>query len=62
MTYELRDITGKVVVITGATTGSPALAEYLRPDDVAFQILTIMRQPLSVRSHIWTLWSMQQQS
>ena len=47
---------------TGRTTGSPALAEYLRPDDVAFQILTIMRQPLSVRSHIWTLWSMQQQS
>jgi NADP-dependent 3-hydroxy acid dehydrogenase YdfG len=47
---------------TGRSTGSPALAEYLRPDDVAFQILTIMRQPLSVRTHIWTLWSMQQQS
>ncbi len=46
----------------GRTTGSPALKEYLRPDDVAFQITTIMRQPLSVRSHIWTLWSMQQQS
>lgn len=47
---------------SGRTSGSPALAEYLRPDDVAFQIVTIMRQPLSVRTHIWTLWSTQQQS
>jgi 3-oxoacyl-[acyl-carrier protein] reductase len=52
----------KFAIGAGRTTGSPALAEYLRPDDVAFQVLTIMRQPLSVRSHIWTLWSMQQQS
>jgi NADP-dependent 3-hydroxy acid dehydrogenase YdfG len=47
---------------TGRTTGDPALSDYLRPDDVAFQIITILRQPLSVRTHIWTLWSMNQQS
>jgi hypothetical protein len=29
---------------------------------VAFQITTIMSQPRSVRTHIWTLWSMQQDS
>ena len=46
----------------GRTAGEPKLASYLRPDDVAFQIVQIMRQPLTVRTHIWTLWSMQQQS
>ena len=46
----------------GRTAGEPKLASYLRPDDVAFQIAQIMRQPLTVRTHIWTLWSMQQQS
>ncbi|MDO8645269.1 MAG: SDR family oxidoreductase [Candidatus Planktophila sp.] len=46
----------------GRTAGEPQLATYLRPEDIAFQIVQIMRQPLSVRTHIWTLWSMQQQS
>ena len=46
----------------GRTAGEPKLASYLRPDDVAFQIVQLMRQPLTVRTHIWTLWSMQQQS
>ena len=46
----------------GRKAGEPKLASYLRPDDVAFQIVQIMRQPLTVRTHIWTLWSMQQQS
>jgi 3-oxoacyl-[acyl-carrier protein] reductase len=46
----------------GRTAGEPKLASYLRPDDVAFQSVQIMRQPLTVRTHIWTLWSMQQQS
>ena len=46
----------------GRKAGEPKLATYLRPDDVAFQIVQIMRQPLTVRTHIWTLWSMQQQS
>lgn len=46
----------------GRTAGDPALSDYLRPEDVAFQIITILRQPRSVRTHIWTLWSMNQQS
>lgn len=46
----------------GRTTGDPSLSDYLRPEDVAFQIVTILRQPRSVRTHIWTLWSMNQQS
>jgi 3-oxoacyl-[acyl-carrier protein] reductase len=46
----------------GRSVGDPLLGTYLRPDDVAFQIVTILRQPLKVRTHIWTLWSMGQQS
>lgn len=46
----------------GRTKGEPSLSDYLRPEDVAFQIVTILRQPRSVRTHIWTLWSMNQQS
>lgn len=46
----------------GRVSGDPALSDYLRPEDVAFQIVSILRQPRSVRTHIWTLWSMNQQS
>ena len=46
----------------GRTSGDPALSNYLRPEDVAFQIVSILRQPRTVRTHIWTLWSMNQQS
>jgi len=46
----------------GRTPDSPVLDTYLRPDDVAFQIVTVLRQPRSVRSAIWTLWSAQQPS
>ena len=47
---------------TGRTAGDPALSDYLRAEDIAFQIITILRQPRTVRTHIWTLWSMNQQS
>ena len=46
----------------GRTAGEDKLKTYLRPEDVAFQITTIMSQPRTVRSHIWTLWSMGQDS
>ena len=46
----------------GRETGMPVLASYLRSEDVAYQISTILKQPRSVRTHIWTLWSMNQQS
>jgi len=46
----------------GRTAGDALLKTYLRPDDVGFQVIQILRQPRSVRTHIWTLWSMQQDS
>jgi NADP-dependent 3-hydroxy acid dehydrogenase YdfG len=46
----------------GRTTGDPVMANFLRPEDIAFQIISILRQPRTVRTHIWTLWSMNQQS
>jgi 3-oxoacyl-[acyl-carrier protein] reductase len=47
---------------TGRTPGMEKLATYLRPEDVAQQILYILKQPKTVRTFIWTLWSMNQQS
>lgn len=46
----------------GRSEGSPLLDTFLRADDVAFQIVTVLRQPRSVRTGIWTLWSGQQAS
>jgi 3-oxoacyl-[acyl-carrier protein] reductase len=46
----------------GRTAGEEKLKTYLRPEDVAFQITTIMSQPRSVRTHVWKMWSMQQDS
>ena len=47
---------------TGRTPGMEKLSTYLRPEDVAQQILYILKQPKTVRTFIWTLWSMDQQS
>jgi NADP-dependent 3-hydroxy acid dehydrogenase YdfG len=46
----------------GRTAGDPALADYLRPEDVAFAITTVLAQPRRVRTTLWSLWSMGQQS
>lgn len=46
----------------GRTEGDPALADYMRPEDVAFTIVTVLKQPRSVRTTMWALWSMGQQS
>lgn len=46
----------------GRTEGSPDLDAYLRPEDVAHAIRTVLEQPRSVRTTVWQLWSMQQQS
>jgi NADP-dependent 3-hydroxy acid dehydrogenase YdfG len=46
----------------GRTEGDPALAAYLRPEDVAFQIVTVLQQPRRVRTTLWALWSMGQGS
>jgi NADP-dependent 3-hydroxy acid dehydrogenase YdfG len=47
---------------TGRTPDSPSLATYLQPEDVAFAIVTVLRQPRRVRTTMWSLWSMGQQS
>ena len=46
----------------GRTEGDPALAAFMRPEDVAFTIVTVLKQPRSVRTTLWALWSMGQQS
>jgi NADP-dependent 3-hydroxy acid dehydrogenase YdfG len=46
----------------GRTEGDPALADYLRPEDVGHAITTVLRQPRRVRTTQWQLWSMGQGS
>jgi 3-oxoacyl-[acyl-carrier protein] reductase len=46
----------------GRTAGDPALAAYMRDEDVAFTVRTVLQQPRSVRTTVWALWSMGQQS
>jgi len=46
----------------GRTAGDPALEAYLRPEDVAFGIVTVLQQPRRVRTTLWAMWSMGQQS
>jgi 3-oxoacyl-[acyl-carrier protein] reductase len=46
----------------GRTEGSPELDDYLRPEDVAHAIRAVLEQPRSVRTTVWQMWSMQQQS
>ncbi|SHF73872.1 3-oxoacyl-[acyl-carrier protein] reductase [Jatrophihabitans endophyticus] len=46
----------------GRTAGDPALADYLRPEDVAHTIATVLEQPRRVRTTQWQLWSMGQGS
>ncbi len=47
---------------TGRTPGAPRLDMYLKPQDVAMQIVHIARQPASVRMPLTTVISMEQQS
>jgi 3-oxoacyl-[acyl-carrier protein] reductase len=42
----------------GRTEGDPALDEYLKPQDIAFQVLTVLQQPRHMRSTQWTIWPM----
>src|SRR4051812_8757588 len=46
----------------GRREGSAELDTYLRPEDVAQAIRVVLEQPRSVRTTVWQLWSMQQQS
>ena len=47
---------------TGRTQDSPELETYLRPEDVAHAIVQVLRQPRRVRTTLWAMWSMGQQS
>jgi NADP-dependent 3-hydroxy acid dehydrogenase YdfG len=47
---------------TGRTEDSPELETYLRPEDVAHAIVQVLRQPRRVRTTLWAMWSMGQQS
>jgi len=46
----------------GRTEGDPGLDDYLRPEDVAHAITTVLSQPRRVRTTKWQLWSMGQSS
>ena len=46
----------------GRTEGDPSLADYLRPEDVAFAVVTVLKQPRRLRTTQWQMWSMDQGS
>ncbi len=46
----------------GRTPDMPVLETYLHPEDVAWAVLGMLRQPRRVRTTLWALWSMGQQS
>jgi len=47
---------------TGRTPDMPELQTYLRPEDIAFAIRTVLEQPRRLRTQYWTIWSMAQGS
>jgi NADP-dependent 3-hydroxy acid dehydrogenase YdfG len=47
---------------SGRTQDMPELQTYLRPEDIAFAIRTVLEQPRRLRTQYWTLWSMAQGS
>ncbi len=46
----------------GRTPDDPSLQNYLAPEDIAFQILTIIKMPITMRTQSWGTWSMKQGS
>jgi NADP-dependent 3-hydroxy acid dehydrogenase YdfG len=46
----------------GRTEGAPWLEEVLRPEDVAYAVVTTLRQPRRMRTQLWSMWSMTQGS
>lgn len=47
---------------TGRTEGDPEFAGYLRAEDVALQVLTVLSQPRRLRTTLWAMWPMAQSS
>ena len=50
------------IVGTGRTEDMPELRTFLRPEDIAFAIRTVLEQPRRLRTQYWTMWSMAQGS
>ncbi len=46
----------------GRVEDDPRFADWLTADDVAHAVVTTLEQPRTLRTAIWTLWSMGQQS
>ncbi len=46
----------------GRTEDMPELQTYLKPEDIAFAIRTVLEQPRRLRTQYWTIWSMAQGS
>lgn len=46
----------------GRTEGDPLLDEYLKPEDVAYAVVTVLGQPRRMRTTLWAMWSMAQAS
>jgi NADP-dependent 3-hydroxy acid dehydrogenase YdfG len=46
----------------GRDSDDPRNAEWLSPVDVATAIVTTLQQPRTMRTAVWTLWSMGQGS
>jgi NADP-dependent 3-hydroxy acid dehydrogenase YdfG len=46
----------------GRTEGGPEMDDFLHPEDVAHAVRVVLEQPRTVRTTVWQLWSMRQQS
>lgn len=46
---------------SGRTPDMPGLDDMLRPEDVAAAVLTVLRQPLSMRTLVWSMRSIKEQ-
>ena len=47
---------------SGRTPDDPRLSQYLTPEDVAAAVVTTLQQPRTLRTGVWTIWSMGQGS
>lgn len=47
---------------TGRVDADPRFADWMTADDVAYAVVTVLGQPREVRTTLWSLWSMGQQS
>lgn len=51
-------VTTEFALGAGRTEGDPALEVFLQPEDIAFQVRTVLQQPRRMRSTLWSIWSM----